>query len=102
MKLLVRNLARTTTEAELRSMFEVYGRVQACNLVLDAGTGVSKGFGFVEMSAPEAGEAAIQALNGQEVAGHKIRVKEAVPKAAPAEGRNIWKKTRPDNSEPTA
>ncbi|MCB1813864.1 MAG: RNA-binding protein, partial [Candidatus Competibacteraceae bacterium] len=47
MKLLIRNLARTTTEAELRALFEVHGAVQSCNLVLDKATGDSKGFGFV-------------------------------------------------------
>lgn len=83
MKLLIRNLARTTTEAEVRAMFEAYGAVQSCNLVLDKTTGASKGFGFIEM--PRAGEAraAVINLNGKEVAGHKIRVKKAEPKQNP-------------------
>lgn len=80
MKLLVRNLARTTTEAELRAMFEAHGTVQYCTLVLDKESGQSKGFGFVEM--PKAGEAkaAMKSLNGQDVAGSKIRVKKAESK----------------------
>jgi RNA recognition motif-containing protein len=77
MKLLVRNLARSTTESEVRSLFEAYGGVQSCMLVLDPRTGVSKGFGFVTM--PKAGEAkaAIKNLNRLDVAGGKIRVKYA-------------------------
>ena len=77
MKLLIRNLARTTTEEELRAMFEVHGVVQSCNLVIDKETGSSKGFGFVEM--PKQGEAkvAVNTLNGKNVAGNKIRVKKA-------------------------
>lgn len=77
MKLLIRNLARTTTEAELRAMFEVHGTVQSCTLVIDKTTGGSKGFGFVEM--PKLGEAkaAIKNLNYTDVAGNKIRVKKA-------------------------
>jgi len=77
MKILIRNLARTTTEPELRAMFEEHGAVQSCTLVIDKETGGSKGFGFVEM--PKAGEAkaAIKLLNGQEVDGGKIRVKKA-------------------------
>ncbi len=77
MKLLIRNLARTTTEAELRAMFEAHGAVQSCNLVMDKDTGNSKGFGFVEM--PKSGEAkaAMKNLNGRDVAGSKIRVKKA-------------------------
>lgn len=82
MKLLIRNLARTTTEAEIQAMFEAHGTVQSCNLVMDKNSGASKGFGFVEM--PKAGEAkaAMQALNGEDVAGNKIRVKKAEDKAA--------------------
>ena len=39
MKLIVRNLARSTTETELQELFEGFGRVQSCNLVLDKETG---------------------------------------------------------------
>ncbi|WP_345795443.1 hypothetical protein [Vibrio sp. CAU 1672] len=49
MKLLVRNLARNTTEHEIRVLFSAYGTVTECNLVLDQETGLSKGFAFVEM-----------------------------------------------------
>lgn len=77
MKLLIRNLARTTTEDELKALFDGLGQLQSCNLVLDSATGQSKGFGFVEM--PHSGEAkaAMKTLNGKDVAGSKIRVKKA-------------------------
>lgn len=77
MKLLIRNLARATTEAELRTLFEAYGAVQSCSLVLDAKSGGSKGFGFVEMPKPGAAKAAMKNLNGVDVAGKIIRVKKA-------------------------
>lgn len=80
MKLLVRNLARTTTEEELQSMFDSYGKVQSCTLVMDKKTGGSKGFGFVEMPSPGEAKAAMKNLNGKEVAGNKIRVKKAESK----------------------
>lgn len=75
MKLLIRNLARTTTESALRALFEAHGSVQSCTLVMDKDTGLSKGFGFVEM--PKAGEAkaALKLLNNLVVDGSKIRVK---------------------------
>jgi RNA recognition motif-containing protein len=77
MKLLVRNLARTTTEEELRAMFSEYGTIQSCNLVMDEKAGTSKGFGFVEM--PKIGEAkaAMVNLNYTDVEGSRIRVKKA-------------------------
>ena len=80
MKLLIRNLARTTTEAELRAMFETHGTVQSCTLVMDKASGVSKGFGFVEMPKPGDAKAAMKNLNGKDVAGSKIRVKKAESK----------------------
>jgi RNA recognition motif-containing protein len=80
MKLLIRNLARTTTEVEIRALFEAYGAVQSCKLVMDKTTGASKGFGFVEMPRPGDAKAATKNLNGKEVAGNKIRVKKAEPK----------------------
>jgi RNA recognition motif-containing protein len=80
MKLLVRNLARTTTEAELKALFETYGAVQSCTLVMDKATGASKGFGFVEIPSPGDAKAACKNLNGTDVAGSKIRVKKAETK----------------------
>lgn len=80
MKLLMRNLARTTTEDELRTMFEAYGKVQSCTVVIDPKTGTSKGFGFIEMPRPGEAKAAMKNLNGKEVAGNKIRVKKAEAK----------------------
>ena len=77
MKLLIRNLARATTEVELRAMFEAHGAVQSCTLVLDKETGSSKGFGFVEMPNQGDAKAAMKTLNGKDVAGSKIRVKKA-------------------------
>lgn len=77
MKLLIRNLARTTTEQELRSLFEAFGSVQSCSLVVDAKSGGSKGFGFVEMPKPGEAKAAMKNLNGKDVAGKNIRVKKA-------------------------
>ncbi len=77
MKLLIRNLARTTTEVALRALFESHGTVQSCTLVMDEKTGISKGFGFVEMPKQGDAKAAMKTLNGQEVDGATIRVKKA-------------------------
>lgn len=80
MKILIRNLARSTTETEVRTLFEAYGKVQSCTIVMDKSSNQSKGFGFVEM--PKAGEAkiAIKNLNGKEIAENNIRVKKTESK----------------------
>lgn len=77
MKLIIRNLARTTTQDALSALFTEIGLVQSCSLVIDKATGKSKGFAFVEM--PKIGEAkiAIGKLNNIELDGSKIRVKKA-------------------------
>ena len=81
MKLLIRNLARTTTEAELLTLFKAHGTVEFCNLVIDEKTGKSKGFGFVGMPKKGEARAAVKALNGTDLAGSKIRVKQAADKS---------------------
>ncbi|MBU1192533.1 MAG: RNA-binding protein [Gammaproteobacteria bacterium] len=92
MKILVRNLARTTTDEDLLDLFKVYGKVQSCTVVIDKATRISKGFGFVEM--PLVGEAkvAIKELNAKDVGGNIIRVK----KAETSDTASAAKKPRPD------
>ncbi|MBT5756377.1 RNA-binding protein [bacterium] len=75
MRLLVRNMSRQTTEKDLRDLFEPFGPVQSCVVVNDDETGLSKGFGFVEMPKPGDAKAAMLQLNGRELDGEKIRVK---------------------------
>ncbi len=77
MKLLVRNLARNTSETAMRELFQAFGLVQSCTLVTDAKSRLSKGFGFVEMPRPGEAKAAMKQLNGKIVDGTKIRVKKA-------------------------
>jgi RNA recognition motif-containing protein len=77
MKLLIRNLARQSTEAELRALFEAVGAVQSCKLVLDKKSGGSKGFAFVEMPKPGEAKAAVKLLNGKALDGNILRVKRA-------------------------
>lgn len=81
MKILVRNLARDITQAELLALFEAHGRVQSCTIVMDEASGASKGFGFANMPVIHEAKAAIRALNGYDCNGSKMRVKKAEPTA---------------------
>ena len=78
--LYVGNLPHSTTETELRNVFEAHGAVEKVTLVTDRDTGRSRGFGFVEMK--DAGEAdkAIAALNGTDLGGRPLTINEAKPK----------------------
>lgn len=77
MKLLVRNLARTTTEEDLRALFSTHGTVAECSLVLDQQSGLSKGFAFVEMPDEKEAKTALKRLHQTRVADSTIRVKQA-------------------------
>ena len=77
MKLLIRNLDRTSSEASLRTLFESQGSVQSCSLVMDENSGLSKGFAFIEMPKPGEAKAAIKNLNGTDFEGSTMRVKKA-------------------------
>lgn len=80
MKILVRNLDRLTTEEELKDLFQKFGAVQSCNLVMDKDTGASKGFGFIEMPKPGEAKAALKNLNNKTIGSNKIRVKKSEDK----------------------
>ena len=77
MKLLVRNLSRSTTEQEIRTLFSTHGSVTECDLVLDQKTGKSKGFAFVVMPNEREAKSAISTLHESRVASNRIRVKVA-------------------------
>jgi len=83
----VGNLAFTTTEHDLRQLFEPYGAVDEIRVITDRDTGRSKGFGFVEMSDSAAAKAAIAGLQGTEVAGRTLTVNEARPREPRREPR---------------
>lgn len=75
-RLYVGNLSFSTTEAELREMFQKHGPVDSVNVITDRETGRSRGFAFVEMENSGA-DVAMQALNGEMIGGRSLRVNEA-------------------------
>ncbi len=81
MNIYIGNLAYGVTEEELKELFVSHGKVASAHLIKDKISGRSKGFGFVEM--PDAAEAAaaISALDGKEMKGRNLTVKEARPPA---------------------
>ena len=79
-KLFVGNISHTTTEAELRTLFEPHGAIQQVSIVTERDTGRSRGFAFVEMTDSSEAEKAIAALNGTELGGRALNINEARPK----------------------
>ena len=80
MKLYVGNLSFQTSSDDLQQLFAQAGTVESASVVEDRETGRSRGFGFVEMSSNEEGQAAIQQFNGKEFNGRSLTVNEARPR----------------------
>ena len=78
-KLYVGNLSFSSTEDDVRDHFAAYGEVISVNLITNRETGRLRGFGFVEMD-DEGAKAAIQALDGKDLAGRPLKVNEAQEK----------------------
>lgn len=73
-KIFVGNLSFQVTDFDLEDLFKQYGEVTSAKVVTDRMTGRSRGFGFVEMSAEDTAQQAVEALNGSEVKGRPINV----------------------------
>ncbi|MCF7821533.1 MAG: RNA-binding protein [Mariprofundaceae bacterium] len=80
MNIYVGNLSFRTDDEELREIFAEFGDVTSAKVVIDRETDRSRGFGFVEMSSNDEGNAAIEALDGAELGGRNLRVNEAKPR----------------------
>ena len=78
--LYVGNLPHSTTESELRTVFEAHGAVEKISIVTDRETGRSRGFAFVEMTNAGEADKAIAALDGTELGGRALKINEAKPK----------------------
>jgi RNA recognition motif-containing protein len=76
-RLYVGNLAYSLTEADLRDVFGEAGNVNEVKLIADRDTGRPRGFGFVEMSSEDEAAKAIAELNGRDVQGRPLAVREA-------------------------
>jgi RNA recognition motif-containing protein len=89
MNIFVGSLPFNLREAELKAAFEAYGAVDSVKIITDKVTGRSKGFGFIEMSDEEAGEAAINELNGSILGGRNIVVNKSEPRPQQTERRSF-------------
>src|ERR1700756_3752284 len=78
--LFVGNMSFQTTEADLTALFQPFGQIGRIHIVTDRETGRARGFAFVEMPNDAEAAKAIAALDGKEMGGRNLKVKEARPK----------------------
>ena len=86
MNIYVGSLSHEVTEEELRQAFETFGEVTSAKIITDRSSGISRGFGFVEMPTKAEAEAAITGLNGTELKGETLTVNEARPRSESRRG----------------
>lgn len=79
-RIYVGNLAKATTQDEIKALFAQEGEVTAAELVKDRDTGLSKGFAFVTMTSQESADKAIAKYNGFSLAGNALKVNVAKPR----------------------
>ena len=77
MNIYVGNIPWGVSEEELEGLFGQYGEVNSVRIITDKESGRSKGFGFVDMAQADAGNAAIEALDGNDFSGRDLRVNQA-------------------------
>jgi len=77
MNIYVGNLSNNATEESIRQAFESFGQVTSARIIKDKYSGQSRGFGFVEMLQQGQAQEAIKSLNGKELMGQQMSVKEA-------------------------
>lgn len=87
-KLYVGNLPEAVSEKELQDLFSPHGPVNEVKIIRDRDTGGSRGFGFVTMATAEAAQAAMQGLQGKEIHGRAMTVKEAIEREPRSGGSN--------------
>jgi RNA recognition motif-containing protein len=80
MDIYVGNLSLNVTEDDLKTTFEVYGKVETVKVIKDKYIGTSKGFGFIEMPDNSEAQSAIAGLNNKEFKGKTLTVNTARPR----------------------
>jgi RNA recognition motif-containing protein len=79
-RIYVGNLAKTTTQDEIKALFAQAGTVTAVDLVKDKVTGQSKGFAFVSMPTQVEADKAISMFNAYSLGGNALKVNVAKPR----------------------
>ncbi|PTU17813.1 hypothetical protein P175DRAFT_0504568 [Aspergillus ochraceoroseus IBT 24754] len=65
------------TESDISRLFEKYGDVENCSIMLDPHTKESRGFGFVKMVTAEQADAAKEGLQGEVIEGRTLSIEKA-------------------------
>lgn len=100
----VAKLDFNTTDDQLKSLFERFGKVNRVTIAKDRETGKPRGFAFVEMFDENEADVAIKDLDGSTVNGRQIAVKKADDRAGskPAGGQEPRREFKPREERPAS
>jgi cold-inducible RNA-binding protein len=80
MTIYIGNIPYSMKEQDMVDVFKEFGPVESAKVIIDKKTKHSKGYGFVEMKDKSDEQAAVEALNGRDLGGRKVKVSLANPK----------------------
>ncbi|KAB2609458.1 glycine-rich RNA-binding protein 4 [Pyrus ussuriensis x Pyrus communis] len=83
-KLFIGGVSYQTDDQSLREAFQKYGEVVDARIIMDRESGRSRGFGFVTFTSNEEAASALEALDGQELHGRRVRVNYATERPRPS------------------
>ena len=78
-RIYVGNLPWSITRDKLEGLFSFFGEIEDILVVANKYTGRSRGFGFVAFKFDKDADEAIEKMDGKEIEGRSLVVKEAMP-----------------------
>jgi RNA recognition motif-containing protein len=93
-KLYVGNLSFDSTQNDINDAFSPHGKVTSVAIITDRETGRPRGFAFVEMGSDAEAQAAMRALDGQQLGGRSLKVNIAQPRERNAGGGGDGRRDR--------
>lgn len=76
-KLFITGYPADIQDVEIIEIISIHGIPISIDLIRDKATGLSKGFGFIEMNDQAGADRAVEAVNGMVIRGRKIKLKPA-------------------------
>ena len=82
-RIYVGSLMWQLTEEQVRAIFEPFGAIRSCQLIINPETGKHRGYGFIEFADEKSAADAIKEMDGFDLVGRKLKVRYASALVAP-------------------
>ena len=82
-RIYVGSLMWQLAEEQVRQIFEPFGAIRSCQLIINPETGKHRGYGFIEFADEKSAADAIKEMDGFDLVGRKLKVRYASALVAP-------------------